>query len=269
MRTYRTAAGGEVPIARFGSGPLVVCVPLVPEVEFVYTPQIQHLADRFEVVLYRPNLSRSHRVSVADRQAELESVLDLLGGGPVHLLAWSDGGSVAYRAVRSRPERFRSLALLGLADRYAFPAPVQALTDLLYERPIEWAVPTVAASALLARYLGGPRFSRGWLFREARRIERLPQYLRHSILPLMLEHEPDGSRCPVPSVVIGGDRDALVPVDRMRRMAALLGPDTEFVVVPGGEHMLGYVSPQQVDDALDGFYDRLGAAQPAPAPALQ
>lgn len=260
MRLERTADGREIRVARFGSGAPLVCVPSVPEVDFVYMPQIRHLAERYEVIIYEPRLSRTERVGLEERQAELLAVLDLVGSDPVHLLAWSDSGSIAYRAVQRRPERFCSLALLGLPDRYVFPGPIHAFAQLLYRRPIDRTVPAVTLSALLARYLGGARFSRRWVFGEAQRIERLPQYVRHSILPLMLEHRADDSRVAMPSVVVGGDHDALVPMDSMRRMATLLG--TEFVPVAGGEHMLGYCSPQLVNEALDSFYTRVEAAAP-------
>ena len=263
-RSYRTRDGRELRIARLGSGTPVLCVPSVPEVDFVYMPQIEHLAQRHEVAIYEPQLSRSRRVGLAERQAELEAVIDALGGGPVHLLAWSDAGSYASRAVRNRPEVFRSLALLGLPDKYVLARPLQAYAELLYRRPIERTVPGFVVSALLARYLGGPKFSRRWVFGEAQRIERSPEYLKHSILPMILDHQADDVPVRVPSVLIGGDHDALVPVDRMRRMTALLGPKVPFVEIPGGEHMLGYVSRQPVNDALDRFYASVEAAASAP-----
>lgn len=262
MRSERAADGSEIRIARFGSGEALVCVPSVPEVDFVYMPQIRHLADRYQVIIYEPRLSRTQRVGLDVRQAELSAVMDIVSSGPVHLLAWSDSGSIAYRAVRSRSDRFRSVALLGLPDRYAFPGPVHAFAQLLYRRPIDRTVPAFALSALLARYLGGPRFSRRWVFGEAQRIQRLPQYVRNSILPLMLEHRADDIGVPVPALLVGGDHDALVTVEQMRRMAGLLNAAAEFVVIPRGEHMLGYVSPDEVNDALDHFYASVEAASP-------
>lgn len=262
-RSYPTSDGGSVRIARFGSGAPLVCAPSVPEVNFVYMRQIEHLAQRYEVAIYEPRLSRTRRAGLPERQAELAGVVEALDAGPVHLLAWSDAGSYAYQAAKRRPEAFRSMALLGLADKYAFPRPLQAYAELLYRRPIESTLPGVAVSALLARYLGGPTFPRRALFAEAQRIERLPEYLKHSILPMILDHEPDDSGVAIPSIVVGGDQDALVPMDSMRRMAGLLR--TEFVPIPGGEHLLGYCSPQPVNEALDRFYARVEAASPETA----
>jgi pimeloyl-ACP methyl ester carboxylesterase len=261
-RPYATADGRRVPVARFGAGTPVVCAPSVPDVDFIYLRQIEHLAQHHEVFLHQPRLSRSRRVGLEERRAELEAVVDALDVGPVHLLAWSDSGSYAYRAAGHRPDLFRSLALLGLPDRYAFPRPVQAFAELLYRHPIEATLPAVVVSGLLARYMGGPRFSRRCLFQQAQRIRQLPEYLKHSILPMMLDHAPDDSPPAMPSIVVGGDRDALVPVSGMRRMAALLGPETEFILVPGGEHMLGYCSPRQVNSALDQFYARVETTTP-------
>ena len=256
MVDHRLRDGSSVRVARFGSGPTVLCVPMVQQLGFIYMPQVEHLMQDHQVVLYEPRLSRTARVSVADRAAELREVVELLGDRPVHLLAWSDAGAAAYLVGLQRPDRVASLALLGLADRYAFPQPVQALARNLYARPIERFVPHVLCSALLAMVLSGPRFSWRWVLREAQGIEGLPHLLKHSILPLVMEHKPHPQQLPMPSLLIGGDDDALVTVEQMQRMAVALGTECQFVALPGGEHALGYATPDEVNAILSHFYVR-------------
>lgn len=256
-RPVELTDGSTVGVARFGRGPMVVCVPTITELNFVYAPQIEALSDRYELVLYQPRLSRTRRVSLADRVRELVLVLDALEAEPAHLLAWSDAGSVAYRAARLHPGRLASVAFLGLPDQYRFPGPLRWFADALYRYPIGAAVPSAVIGLLLSHFLAGPRIPSGWVFGESRRITGLSALFKHSILPCMLEHRPVAGPLGLPSLMVAGTRDALVGVDRMRAMARLLGPRCEVRVVAGGEHILPYANPDAVNQSLARFYDRL------------
>lgn len=256
MTTCALPDGSTVRVARFGAGPVVVCAPTVPELGFVYLPHALHLAERFEVVIYEPRMSRTARVTVVDRAAELRAVAQVISDQPVHLLSWSDAGSVIYRAARDEPDAYRTLTFMGLPDRYVFPGPLQAFTRLMYRRNITATVPPAVLAGLLAHFLSGPKMDRRWVFGEARAIDRLVPYFRHSILPCMLEHAPKPGEIDLPTLYLAGDDDTLVTVEQMRRMAAMLGDRTEFVPVTGGEHILGYAAPEQVNAALEDFYDR-------------
>ncbi|MGW4077864.1 alpha/beta fold hydrolase [Streptomyces asiaticus] len=261
MTSVPLADGSTIRMARFGSGPAVVCAATVPELGFVYAPQIRALSERYQVVLYDPRVSRSARVSLADRARELTAVADTLERPSVHILSWSDAGATAYLAASRHPDRFESVTFMGLPDVYAFPGPVTLLAQGLYRWPIERAVPAFALRLLLSHYLSGPRLPRAWLHEEVRRIDALPRYVRHSVLPLMLEHRPVHGELPMRSLMIMGDRDRLVPLRRMRAMAKALGPRCEPVLVPGGEHILGYGAPGPVNEALDRFYTSVGTAR--------
>lgn len=262
MKLHRLSDGTVIRMAKFGQGPLVVCPPIIAELNFVYLPQIRHLQHRFTFVIYEPRVSVDERVSVADRAVELASVVDAVGG-QAHLLSWSDGGSAAYLFATEHPRKCLSTIFLGLADRYKLPGPLHELTRLIYAGRIDRLVPRFAFRMLLAWFLGGSRAPRRWVFAETGRLRDLRRLVRYSVLPCMLEHVP-AEPVEMPALLIGGDRDALVDLRSMARMSAILGPQTRFVSVPGGEHILGYTATEQVNAALDEFLARIAPAQPPP-----
>jgi pimeloyl-ACP methyl ester carboxylesterase len=245
---------GEVRVARFGSGPPLVCVPIVNEVNFAYLPQVRELSKYFEVILYEPKLSDATRVSVRDRAEELRAIITTLVPPKVNLLAWSDAGSVAYLAAKLWPEMLDRVAFLGLPDRYTFYGPLGTFVRTLYEYDIHKAIPNFVMNVLLAWHLGGRQIKRAWVYRELGKISNLKRFFKHSILPCMVEHRPDGALPGIRSLVIGGDSDALVKPAQMTRMAQLLDPAAQAVLVPGGEHFLGYASGEAVDSLLLRFF---------------
>ncbi|MDW6065099.1 alpha/beta hydrolase [Streptomyces sp. FXJ1.4098] len=263
MRPLHLSDGSQVPCARIGSGTPVICLPMVAETNFVYARQIQALACDHEFIVYEPRLSRTSRVAVADRAEEVQLVLDALEIDSAHVYAWSDTGSAAYHLAKSRPDRCRSLCLVGLADRYTFPAPVRYLANVAYRNPGERLIPPLLLNLLLGYYLSGERTPAGWVRREARAIPGFLRLFKHSVLPNLIEHRPVEGEIAVPTLALCGDRDRLLTVDQARRMAGLIGPHCDFKVVPGGEHFLPYATPEPVNSALRDFYASLdGMAGP-------
>jgi pimeloyl-ACP methyl ester carboxylesterase len=257
MRPLRLPDGSQVPCARIGSGTPVICLPMVAETNFVYARQIQALSCDHEFIVYEPRLSRTSRVAVADRAEEVQLVLDALEIDSAHVYAWSDTGSAAYHFAKARPDRCRSLCLIGLADRYAFPAPLQYLANVAYRNPGERLIPPLLLNLLLGYYLSGERTPAGWVRREARAIPRFLRLFKHSVLPNLIEHRPVADEITVRTLAFCGDRDRLLTVDQARRMARLIGPHCDFTAVPGGEHFLPYATPEPVNSALRDFYASL------------
>ena len=62
-----------------------------------------------------------------------------------------------------------------------------------------------------------------------------------------------------PALIVVGSRDALTPAWHSRRMARAL-PDAELVLLPGSGHQLMLEPPQELNDLLDGFTERVGSA---------
>jgi pimeloyl-ACP methyl ester carboxylesterase len=66
----------------------------------------------------------------------------------------------------------------------------------------------------------------------------------------------------VPTLVLTGDKDMLIPPEHSELLVARL-PDAEFVVVPDAGHMVLLEKPDEVSEALTGLLRRVGASAPA------
>lgn len=251
----RTLADGSVlRLLDAGSGEAMVFVPMIAELNFVYAPQLEEFGQDHRVLVYEPRLSRTSHFGIADRAREIILLLDELTIERAHLVAWSDAGSAAYHFAKTWPDRCRSVAFLGLADEYRFPQPLHLATRLLAAVPLEQLVPDRVLARILARYLGGRQVKPQWVAQRAARVPHLARLFKHSVLPNLLEHRPSAGEVGVPSVVLCGDDDALVSIAQAQRMAQLLAG--EAMIIPGGEHFLGYVHPDPVNSAMRTFYQK-------------
>jgi len=241
-----------------GSGEVIIFLPMVAELGFVYTPQIEEFSIDHRVILYEPRLSWQSHFGIAARAGEVVALMNRLDLKSAHIVAWSDTGSAAYYLAKHWPERCQSIVFLGLADRYRFPQPLQFFTRVLARMPVERLVPSWILAWILARYLGGPRVNRLWVARRAAKVPHLSRLFKHSILPNLIEHQPVADEIKnVPCLVICGDNDALVSVEQASRMAKLLPNSREVAVITGGEHFLSYVNASSVNKIMREFYFRL------------
>jgi pimeloyl-ACP methyl ester carboxylesterase len=66
----------------------------------------------------------------------------------------------------------------------------------------------------------------------------------------------------IPTLVLTGDRDRMIPQEHSDLLAKLL-PDSEYVVVPDAGHLVLLEKPEQVDEALTHLLRRVSASLPA------
>ena len=225
-----------------------------------------------------PALARRHRVHVVDLPGhgasapvapyDLAALANALDGAtadekePLALLGWSLGGTVALEFARTRPSRVRSLALV-------------ATTPSFVARP-DW--PHAMAPATLTRFGDELRVAyRATLMRfltlqvqgsdEGRRTlaalrERLfargdpdPRQLDAALSVLRdADLRPSLPGVRVPALVIGGARDALVPLAATKALATAL-PDATHRTIEGAAHAPFLSHPAAFAAALDGFGD--------------
>ena len=102
---------------RAGSGPPVLLIQGVGAAGAAWRPQLEGLADRYELVAYdNRGVGQSPPpegpFAVADLAADALDLLDRLGWESAHLVGHSLGGVIAQQVALDAPDRVRSLSLL-------------------------------------------------------------------------------------------------------------------------------------------------------------
>lgn len=257
MNLVRLDDGTAIRVFDEGQGDPIIFVATVPELHFVYAPQLEEFSKNHRVILYDPRLSRRSFVRVADRAHEIVLLIKALGLGATHIVAWSDAGSVAYYLARESPNLCRSVTFLGLADKYIYPEPLQFLSKVLLNLPIEKYVPSFVIARILAKFLGGSRAKPEWIMHRARSIPQLSQYFKYSILPCMVDHHPVADEINISCLVVCGDNDALVSVEQSQSLAQMLPRVKEAIIIPDGEHMLSLANAEPVNQIIQKYYSDL------------
>lgn len=197
------------------------------------------LAERFRVTVFdnrgvgRSTLRRGFRIrDLADDAAR---VLDAVGVDRAFVFGISMGGMIAQELALRHPDRVRALALgatFGGHLRSRKPR-LSTARDLvlvgLLRRPQVMARLLVSDAYYASQ---GERF-RAWLACQGRAAHAV---VRRQLLAVAL-HEAE-RRLPlirVPTLVVTGDQDRLVPAENSRRLARLI-PGARLVELPGAGH---------------------------------
>ena len=235
---------------RGSAGPWVVFVSTFAELNFVYAPLVERLARTHRTLLYAPQVSATKTFGPAARAGELVRVLSTLGiDTPVHLVSWSDAGMGALVFSDSCPDRVMSRTFIGMPDRYLLPLALRWPARLVATRSLDRLTPAGMSSFLIALLMGGTKMPTRSLTSEVRALGPVSGYLKHSILPCLLD-EPGGRPGPA-TLVLGGDRDRFVKLEQMRALAHRLA--ATFLAVPGGDHFLPWTSAEVVTASVTRF----------------
>nr|HET7860296.1 alpha/beta fold hydrolase [Caldimonas sp.] len=272
VRFCSAADGTRIAVATIGSGP-----PLVRASHW-----LSHVEHDLESPVWRPwlrELSRRHAYirydqrgcGLSDRAVDeltldllvgdLEAVVDHLGLQRFPLLGSSQGGATAIAYAHRHPERVSQLVLVGA---YARGARRRATSDLARLEAdtlvnlvrVGWGRDNDSFRQLFTnQYLpeGTAEQHRWW-----NDLERLTSSPEAAARTLALFHDIDvtelAAALRVPTLVVHSRRDARVPFDEGRRLAALI-PGAQFVPLESANHVLVEGEP-----AWPGFLDVLNGA---------
>jgi pimeloyl-ACP methyl ester carboxylesterase len=250
----------------------------------VWRGQIDYLRHRYRFVswdyrgLYgseRPRPERADSYAVADHVRDLEAVLAAERIDRAHLVGWSTGVQVALEAFGRLPGRVRSLALLN----GTWGRPLDGLTPLPFVRslilPFLELFRRAHAIGPAAHRPIGRREAARWLRRlglvgrsadESTLAELTASVGRLDLdaffrnLRAFGEHDAGAmlGSIDVPTLVITGDRDPLVPRALAQQMTRRI-PQAEILVVRGGAHCTPVEYPELIALRLERFYREHGA----------
>jgi pimeloyl-[acyl-carrier protein] methyl ester esterase len=206
-----------------------------------------------------PALAKRRRVHVVDLPghghspaiapfdlASLVAAIDTAiesGQDRLTVLGWSLGGQVALQWARVRPSRLARLVLVGttpsFVERDGWPHAMTAETLARFGDELRVAY-RLTLQRFLALQVHGSDEGRATLAKlRARLFERgePPPAALSAALALLAKTDLRGALADVrvPALVVGGTRDALVPIEATRELAARL-PDARLVAIDGAAH---------------------------------
>lgn len=264
--------GARLPYVARGEGETVLFVHGAATDLRMWDRHAEALSDRYRAVCFTqryfgaaPWGSGWPPFGVHTHSADLVQVIAGLGGGPVHLVAWSYAGHVAFDVAVNRPDLLKSLFVYepGVPTYVSDPAELGAFSadaDAMFG-PLFEAVRVHGDSALAVRRLLDASAEQPGYFDAQPRERRDMQLDNARTMPLLLSQPaPPNITCEqlgrlsMPVCVARGERSRpffAVP----SRAAARCIPSGAHVVVPGANHMWPDESPAGFTAALAGFLE--------------
>jgi len=238
-----------------GEGPLALFVHGFPLDHSLWLDQLKGLAHvRRCVAVDLRGFGKSD--PIVDRALTMEmladdlaGVIDALGAEKADVIALSMGGYVALALFELRPSLVRSLTLVNTrasADSAKARAGRDALADRLLDQ---------GRSAITSELITG-LLSRKPSRRSQARVRSMIEGTRYETFIAALEGMKERqdrtsllSRIDVPTLVIGGEEDAIIPEDEIRAMAKLV-PGARTAVLSDAGHLAPIEQPDQFNQAL-------------------
>ena len=184
--------------------------------------------------------------AMEDFASDVAGLLDYLGIPKATIVGHSMGGYIALAFARLYPERVSGLGLV--ASQAAADAPERR--EGRYKSAAEVADKGIASvvELMTTKFTSDPRL------REAARqsMERQPPAAYIGALKAMAERvdsTPLLSSIQYPVVIVHGDADALVPIDRAREVKAAV-PHAHLVEISGAGHMPMMEAKEETAQAL-------------------
>lgn len=271
---FETHDGGVIHAIEKGSGQPLVLIHGLTLRSDVWAPQFHHLTDRFRVIAVdlrghggsRPGSEGFGMERLGDDLATLLEHLDL---HDAIVVGHSMGGMTIMECCSHHPEvvaeRVAGLVFMATRAHQAIPPVIDGPLRSLLGRGqamIDRGEPLPARAQInerLARLAFGQHPSDRAVAVVAEMGGSMdPASLLPSVDQIFdLDARVSLRRTGVPSLVMVGTRDLLTPVPAGRHLARLL-PDCDFVVLPKAGHQLMQERPDEVDEIITGFADRIG-----------
>ena len=260
-----------------GEGEPILFVPILGHVEVIYARQLRDFSREHRTITYRRPESTTAPVTIADRVREVGELLDHLAIDAAHVVGRGEGAIVAAEFAGTRPDRCRSLVMIGLGLRHKVPPTVltNALNWALLHLPIDGRLLTDEGwRKKVVKYLSGldQRLTYDQLWRVYSRIPDFIKVCKYSVTPLVHYYDlrPKAASLRAPTLLVTTDEDPRATRADLEELAAAL-PDCRGVhVVPQGGRFVNYVQGDEVNRLIRDFYrtlagDRRQAAAEAEA----
>jgi pimeloyl-ACP methyl ester carboxylesterase/putative sterol carrier protein len=266
------AAGLELSTFAFGQGPPVVLLHGLAATKLSYLPLLPALAERYRVIV--PDLP-GHGESSKPRSRYtpgyfarvIRAVLDRLDIDQASVMGNSMGGRIALEVATAFPSRVSSLILLDPAAA-GLPFPLYArllgvLPTGVGAVPVPWRKGIVVA-AIRQMFADPDRLPKAAYLAAADEFIRIYRKGRARVALLsamrgLIADDPEAfwhraARIEVPTLIVWGRKDRIVPVSLGHRLANAI-PDAELVVLPEVGHVPQFEQPEETRRLVLGFLD--------------
>jgi pimeloyl-ACP methyl ester carboxylesterase/DNA-binding CsgD family transcriptional regulator len=277
VRFCRSFDGTRIAYAVCGDGPpLVMSASWLTHLEhqwhsLAWKPWLEYFSGRYTLIRYDSRGSGLSDRDVRDISFDIwlrdfEAVLDAAGFDRFFLLGTCQGGPLAIEYAARHPGRVERLVLYGsyargLGKRSEIPDQARKASVLLDMLGLGWGQDSHAYQQVWASLFqpgGSMEHLRSWSEQQ-----RLSTSAETAALMFRTTFNVDvqdaARRISCPTLVINPERDALVPLEEGRRLAALI-PDARFVTLDTNNHMLLAEEP-----AWDRLLTEVGAFLREPA----
>jgi 3-oxoadipate enol-lactonase len=245
-----------------GDGPAVILAHGFMMDRSMFEAQVAALGDRYRVITWDGRSCGDTEWDGApftywDSAADCVGLLDHLGLDRAVVGGMSQGGFVSMRVALTQPDRVRGLILL---DTQAGPEDPEVMP--LYQGMIdEWVTggPTIELAETTASIIiGEPELNRQWT---AKWLQRPVHELLESGATLLGRDSlwDRLGEISAPALVVHGDQDVAVSLDKAQRLADGLSGCSGVVVVEGGTHSANMTHPAVVNAAIATFLSSLPA----------
>jgi pimeloyl-ACP methyl ester carboxylesterase len=252
-----------------GSGPPVVLLHGFPLDHSMWLPQIDALAPKCRVIApdlrgfgqsSLGNADPAGGVAIEQYAEDVAALLDALQiREPIILAGFSMGGYIAWQFARKYSSRLR--ALIPCDTRAAADTDEARANRLkMAEKIHEWG------SARVAEMMGPKLFAAGRFESNPRIVQDLRDVVARTspdaiaVAQRAMAARPDMTyllpQIKVPTLVIAGVEDALIPPQEMRQIAEAI-PHGQYVEIPDAGHMTTVENPAAVNAAMIEFIGRM------------
>jgi pimeloyl-ACP methyl ester carboxylesterase len=220
------------------------------------------LADRFRVIgVDMPGCGSSEKVRTrVTLRSHARAVLDLLDGlgiGNATLVGHSAGGQVCAGAAVLAPGRIDRLVLINSAGLRPYPWPVRIGARILFRPWLLQVLLGLSARRILDHVFHEQnehtrRFTADRLDRPhpPRALANIAKVF-HDLIPDLLEPTilRDADKITMPTLIVWGDRDRLVPLPTVKKAASRIGA-CRLEILPGCGHMPIVERPDEMIELL-------------------
>lgn len=249
QRLYFEDTGGSGPAIIFSHGLLMDLT--------MFAPQVAQLRDRYRCISWD---ERGHGATASDHiepfsyydsADDLAALLAHLGVERAVLAGMSQGGYLSLRCALTHPEVVRALILIDTQAQTEDPQKTGGYKQMM-DVWAQQGLPDPIAAIVEQTILGN-----GWAGAEAWK-QKWRQWRPHNLLACfqtLVDRDDISARLgaiPVPALVIHGDADIAITLDRARDMAKRL-PHAELVTIAGGGHAANLTHPDPVNAAIERF----------------